>query len=153
VVETSTYLISVSSRVIFRTNNQTTTLLSASIDGLDDIDQLLLVLQNPVQLVVVTSAEIAHHVFVAEEEHQGDWVVDFVHLLEVRNLVEIAHIDGGKVLDSIGDMVEDFILSHTVGIPVATEADNNQAFLLRHDSLVNVPAADEMREYDRAHGV
>jgi hypothetical protein len=26
-----------------------------------------------------------------------------VHLLEVRDLVEIAYIDDGKVLDSIGD--------------------------------------------------
>ena len=53
-----------------------------------------------------------------------------IHLLQARDLVEIAHIDDGKVLDSIGDTVEDFILSHTVGIPVATEADDDQAFLL-----------------------
>jgi len=112
------------------------------------MDQLLLVLQNPVQLAV-TSAEITHHMFVAEEEHEGDWVVEFIHLLEVRDLVKIAHIDDGKVLYSMGDTIEDFILSHTVGILVATEADNDQAFLLRHDGLVDAPAADETREYDR----
>ncbi len=59
------------------TDNQTTTLLGTTIDGLDDIDQLLLVLENPVQLIVITSAEIAHHVFIAEEEHEGDGVVEF----------------------------------------------------------------------------
>lgn len=30
-----------------------------------------------------------------------------IHLLEVRDLVEIAHIDDGKVLDSISDTYKD----------------------------------------------
>lgn len=41
--------------------------------------------------------------FVAEEEHERDWVVEFVHLLEVRHLVEIAYIEDRKVFDSVGD--------------------------------------------------
>ena len=40
---------------------------------------------------------------VAEKEHEGDWIVKFVHLLEVWDLVEIAHVDDSKVLDSISD--------------------------------------------------
>jgi hypothetical protein len=88
------YLVSISGRVIYervsfsfdrqagvqltlRTDHQTATLLRTTVDGLDDINQLLLILQNPVQLVVVASTKIAHHVFVAEEEHEGDWVVQF----------------------------------------------------------------------------
>jgi uncharacterized 2Fe-2S/4Fe-4S cluster protein (DUF4445 family) len=35
----------------------------------------LLIFQNPVQLVVIAGTEIAHHVFVAEEEHKGDRIV------------------------------------------------------------------------------
>lgn len=57
------------------TNNQTTTLLRTTIDRLNNIDQFLFVLQNPVQLIVVTGAEIAHHVLVAKEEHQGDRII------------------------------------------------------------------------------
>lgn len=88
------------------TDNQTTTFLRAAVDCLDDIDQLLLILQDPIQLVVVTSTEIAHHVFVSEEEHEGDGVVEFVHLLEVGDLIEIADVDDGEVLDTVGDAWE-----------------------------------------------
>jgi hypothetical protein len=62
-----------------------------------------------------------------------------VHLLEVGNLVEIADVDDGEVLDSVGDTVEDLVLSHAVGVPVATEADDDEALFLGHDSLVDVP--------------
>lgn len=52
-----------------------------------------------------------------------------------------------------GLTIEDFILTHTIRIPVATEADDDQALFLRHDGLVDVPAADKMGKYDRTHGV
>ena len=47
--------------------------------------------------------------------------------------------------------VEDFVLSHAIGIPITTEADDDQALVFGHDSLVDVPAGDEMGEYDGAH--
>lgn len=40
---------------------------------------------------------------VPEEEHEGDRVVELVHLLEVGHLVEIAHVDDGEVLNAVGD--------------------------------------------------
>ena len=64
-------------RLTLRAHHQTSTLLCATVDSLDDIDQLLLVLQDPVQLVVVSSTKVAHHMFIAEEEHKGDWIVEF----------------------------------------------------------------------------
>jgi len=69
-------LVSVSGGVILRTDNQTATLLRSTVDSLDDINQLLLVLQHPVQLVIVAGAEIAHHVLVAEEKHEGDGIIE-----------------------------------------------------------------------------
>ena len=42
------------------TDDQTAALLRTAVDGLDDIDQLLFVLQDPVELVVVACPEIAH---------------------------------------------------------------------------------------------
>jgi hypothetical protein len=64
-------------QLTLRANHQTSTLLCATVDSLDDIDQLLLVLQDPVELVVVSSTKVAHHMFIAEEEHKGDWIVEF----------------------------------------------------------------------------
>jgi hypothetical protein len=52
----------------------------------DDVDQLLLVIEAPVDVVVVARAEIHHEVFVAVEEHDSDGVVQLVHLVEVRDL-------------------------------------------------------------------
>jgi hypothetical protein len=69
--------ISVTRRIVLRANNKTSTLLRTLVDRFNNIYQLLLILQHPVQLVVVASAEIAHHVFVAEEEHERDCVVEF----------------------------------------------------------------------------
>lgn len=71
-------------------DHQTTTLLGALVYRLDDIDQLLLVFQHPVQLVVVSRAEIAHHMLVAVEEHDRHPVVELVHLVEVWDLVKVA---------------------------------------------------------------
>lgn len=61
-------LISVPRAVILRADHQTSALLGSPVDGFDNVNELLLILQHPVELVVVTGAEIAHHVLVAEEE-------------------------------------------------------------------------------------
>lgn len=50
--------------------------------------------------------------FVSEEEHERHWVVEFVHLLEVRHLIEIAHVENCKVFDSVGDS---FFLGEEMG--------------------------------------
>lgn len=70
--------VSIPRGIVLGTNNQTAAFLRTPIDRLDDIDQLLLVLQHPVQLVVVAGTKIAHHVFIAEEEHDGHRVVQLV---------------------------------------------------------------------------
>lgn len=74
----------------FGADHQTTALLGALVYRLNDVDQLLLVLQHPVQLVVVSCAEIAHHMLVAVEEHDRHPVVKFIHLVEVWDLIEVA---------------------------------------------------------------
>ena len=52
--------VSIPRRVILRANHQPSTLFSALVYRLDDIDKLLLVLQYPVELVVVAGPKIAH---------------------------------------------------------------------------------------------
>jgi hypothetical protein len=86
-----------------RTHNQAPPLLGATIDGLNYINQLLLILQHPIQLIIIARAEITHHVFIAEEKHQRHRVVQLVHLLEVRHLVEVAHVHDREVFDSVCD--------------------------------------------------
>lgn len=49
--------------------------------------------------------------------------------------------------------VKNLVLSHAIGVPVATKADNYQTLLFGHDSLVDMPAGDEMRENNRSHVV
>jgi hypothetical protein len=61
----------------------------------------LLVLRDPVELLVVTRAKIAHHMFVLEEEQEYDRIVEFVHLLEVWYLIEMANVDNGGVLNTV----------------------------------------------------
>lgn len=73
----------------FRTNDKTTALLRSLVDGFDDVDQLLLILQHPVEFVVVTGSKVAHHVFVPVEEHNGHRVVKLVHRIELWNLIDV----------------------------------------------------------------
>jgi hypothetical protein len=47
--------------------------------------------------------------FVSEEKHEGDWVIEFIHLLEVWDLVEIADVDDGEVLNTISDTWEELV--------------------------------------------
>lgn len=146
-------LVSVSGRVILRTDHQTAPLLSTLVDGFADIDELLLVLENKVELVVVTGAQIDHHVFVAEEPHDGTGIVELVHLVEIGDLVNVAKVDNAEVLDALGDLVEDLILPHAVGVPVAAEADADQTLLLAEDGLVDMPAGGQMGKDDGTHGL
>lgn len=63
-------------RVVLRTDNKSPAPFRAAIDSLNDTNQLLLVLQDSVELVVVTGTKIAHHMLVEEEEHiDGDGIV------------------------------------------------------------------------------
>jgi hypothetical protein len=91
-------------------------------------------------------------VLVPEEKHHRDGIVQLVHLLEVWHLVEVTDVDDGEVLDAVGDFVEDFVLAHAVGVPVAAEADYHEPVFFGHYGLVDVPAGYEVGNDDGAHG-
>ena len=156
---TCSSLISVAGRVVFGADDQTTALFRTTVDGLDDVYQLLLVFQDPVEFIIVSGTEIDHHVFISKEEHDCARVVEFcrrekkkksvkstdkrrghrltegregeggekrtVHLIEIRHLVNIAHVDDCKALDLVGNLVEHLVLAHAVWVPVAAEADDD----------------------------
>jgi hypothetical protein len=149
---TTSHLVPVPGRIILRTNHQTPPLLCSPIHRLQNIHQLALVLEHPVQLIVITRPKIAHHMLVTEEEHDGHRIVQFVHGLKVRHLVQVAQVDGRKVLDAVGDFVQDLVLRHAVGVAVAAEADHDEPVFFGEDGLVDVPAGAQVGEDDGAHG-
>lgn len=61
-------------------------------------------------------------------------------------------INRGEILDSVSDLIQNFILAHTIWFMISTETNNNQAFLLVHDCLVDMPAGVQVREDHGAHG-
>lgn len=96
-------LVSIPGRIVLRTNDQPPSLLCPLVDRFNNINQLLFVLQHPVELVVVPCPEVTHHMLIAEEEHECDRIVEFVHLFEIGDLVEVADVEDGKIFDSVGD--------------------------------------------------
>jgi hypothetical protein len=147
------YLIPIPRRVILRTDHQTPPFLRPSIYRLQNIHQLALILQHPIQLIVISGTKITHHMLIAEEEHDRHGIVEFVHGLEVRHLVQVAEIDGREVLDTVGDFVQDFVLRHAVGVRVPAEADYDEPVFFGENGLVDMPACAEVGEDDGAHGV
>lgn len=119
--------------------------------------------------------------FVSEEEHDSAWVVKLVHGIEVGDSIDVADVYDGKVLDALGDLVEDLVLPHAVGVVVAPETQYlrtlksvyisgvttlqhwmygvlgysmityNKSFVFRKYGLVDVPAGFEVGEDDGTH--
>lgn len=70
-----TSLVSVSSRIVFWADDQTPPFLRPAVYRFEDIDEFLLVFENPVDFIVVAGPEITHHVLVAPEEHHSHGIV------------------------------------------------------------------------------
>lgn len=89
--------------------------------------------------------------FVAEEEHDSARVVQLVHGVEVGHAVYIADVDDGEIFNALGDLVEDLVLAHAVGVVVAPKANHDESLVFGEDGLVDVPAGFEVREDDGTH--
>ena len=102
-------LVSVLGGVVFGCNNQTTTLPRPTVNCLNNVNELLLVLEGPVDLVVVSSAKINHNVLVPEEEHDCGWVIKLVHCVEIRHLCDVYEVYYSKVLYRLSNWSQNFI--------------------------------------------
>jgi len=145
-------LVLVLSGVVFWWHNNTSSLDGAAVDSLNDVDHLLLVLQSPVDLVVVTRAQIDHDVLVPVEEHGGAGVIQLVHLVEVGHLRDVHQVANRKVLYLFGDLVQSLVHLHAFGVPIVAKPDDDYALGLVQNGLVHLPAIGEMRKHIR-HGV
>lgn len=75
--------------------------------------------------------------------HQSSTLYSFAdstHLIEVRNIRNIAQVDNREVLHLFRDLVEGVVHNHTLLVPVVAKADNDDAVLFGLDGLVDVPA-------------
>ena len=79
-------LITVFGTVILRRDDETAALPRSSVNGFYDVNELVDVIERPVDLVIITGAQIDHDVLVAEKEHEGARIVKLVHGVEVGNL-------------------------------------------------------------------
>jgi len=130
--------------IILRRHNQTSALLGASIDDLNDVDQILLVVDVEVQFIIVSCAKITHHVLVPPEEHNRTHVVKLVHLVEVLDDGVVAGVDDSKISNLVGNLVEHFVLGPSVFVFWVAEADYHYAFVFRHAGLINVPRTGQV---------
>ncbi len=51
--------------------------------------------------------------FIPKEEHHRNRIVQFIHLIKVRNLVDVAEVDDGEVFDLVGDAYGELVLVHS----------------------------------------
>ena len=96
--------------IILRTNRQPLPFTRGPIRDLNNIHQLLLIRNLKVDLVVIPRPEIDLDVLVAPEKHDGAWVVELVHGVEVGHETGVDDVDYGVRGDEGGDFVEVFVL-------------------------------------------
>ena len=85
--------------VVFRRYDQPSPFPRSAINSFDYINHLLLVIECPIDLIVVTGTQVHHNVLVSEEEHHRAGIVQLVHGVEVWNLGDIDQVDTTIVLD------------------------------------------------------
>jgi hypothetical protein len=136
--------ISVFGGIILVADYQTATLATATIDELNEIDELLFVGESPVDFVVIAGAEIDHDVLVAVEEHDGGLVVEFVHFVEIGHLGNVDEINHSHIGDLLRHRVKRLVLFHAFGIPVVAKANNNDTIFFSDNSLIDSPSRFEM---------
>lgn len=86
-----------------------------------------------------------------EKEHDGARIVQLVHCVEVGHAVDIADVNDSEVFDALGDLVENLVLAHAVGVVIAPEANHDESLVFRQDCLVDMPTGLEVGENDGTH--
>ena len=73
-------------RVVLRGDDKTLSFTRSSVHNLQYVYQLLLVIQSPNHLIIVSGSEVYHDVSISEEEHDRARIIQFVHRVEIGNL-------------------------------------------------------------------
>ena len=115
-------------RVVLRRDDKTLSFTRSSVHNLQYVYQLLLVIQSPNHLIIVSSSEVYHDVSISEEEHDCARIIQFVHCVEVGHLRDVNDVEHGKFLDGLRALDEDLIILHACLVGIVTESD-------AHDSV------------------
>lgn len=87
--------------VVLRRYDQSSSFPCSAINSFDYVNHLLLVVEGPIDLVIVTGAQVHHDVLVPEEEHHSAGIVQLVHGVKVWHFRDIDQVDTTIVLDVI----------------------------------------------------
>ena len=136
--------ISILGRVILGTYDQTKTFPRTSVHHLNNVYHFLLITKGPINFVVVSSAQVDHYVLIPVEEHGGTVVVQLVHLIKILDLVNVHHVNNGKVLHLLGNLSKNLILDHAGWVGITPEPNHHHPVFLRYDGLVHLPAVIQM---------
>jgi hypothetical protein len=97
-------------RIILWAYRQSFPFTRCLIRDLHDVNQLLLFCDCKINLIVVACAKVDLNMLVAPEKHDGTWIIELIHGVEIRHQGVIDSVDYGKVFNHIGNLVEVFIL-------------------------------------------
>lgn len=117
-------------RVVSRANYEAFAFACASVDYLQYVDHFLFVFERPRHFVVVSSAEVDHDMAISEEKHDGARIVQLVHRIKVRYLLDVHHVEDCEVLDHLRALDEDLVHLHAVGLGVASKPYAHDAVFL-----------------------
>lgn len=98
---TTAISITVLGRVILGCNHKTSSLARSSVHCFDYIYKLLLVVENPVDLVVVSCSQVDHDMLVPEKEHHRTRIVQLVHCIKVGDFGDINEENHCEILDFV----------------------------------------------------
>lgn len=63
--------------------------------------------------------------FVSVEEHEGKWVEELVHLVEVWYFCYINHVEYDEIAEFVCHLHDDLVHLHAVWVPIVAESDDN----------------------------
>ena len=125
-IEKQARLVAVFGRVVFGRDHQSPALPRTAIHGLNNVNELVRVIERPIDFVVISRSEINHDVLVSEEEHdrariiqlvperqknvtsgppRWDYDLHVLHLIKIWHLGDIHEISHGKILHFVGYFV------------------------------------------------
>lgn len=112
-----------------------------------------LVIEVPIDFIIVSRSEVHHDMLVAKEKHGGARIKQLVHDVEIRHLANIDQIDHCEILDVFGETEKHFILTHAGLVVVVTETDHDDTILFAQDGLNTTHTAETHTQRHTAESI
>ena len=113
---------------------------------LNQVYHFLLIIQSPVNLIVVTCSQIDHNMFITEEEHHSTWIIQFIHLVKIGYFCNINldlnlsikiiyiitstyQVNHCKIFNFFGNTIKNLVHLHTSRIPIMSKTNDYNTIL------------------------